>query len=105
MPLPRGKLMLRCQFCIHAHLKMPKKVERSLTLGDFGWWEGERGVETRLATHQRAALFWSHTAIIFHCLVVYNLNTTAMKLYCSPLCFTIGPQEALILIFFESFER
>ena len=100
MQLPRGKLMLRCQFCIHAHLKMPKKMEGSLTLGDFGCWEGERGGETRLATHQCAALFWSHTAIIFHCLhwspflVVHSLNTTAMRLHCSPLCSTIAPQEA-----------
>ena len=106
MHLPRGKLMLRCQFCIHAHLKMPEKMEGSLTLGDFGCWEGERGGETRLATHQRAALFWSHTAIIFHCLywspflVVQNLNTTAMKLHRSPVCSTIAPQEAYNVDFF-----
>ena len=102
MQLPRGKLMLRCQFCIHAHLKMPEKMEGSLTLGDFGCWEGERGGKTRLATHQRAALFWSYTAIIFHCLhwspflVVHSFNAIAMRLHCysSPVCSTIAPQEA-----------
>ena len=27
-------------------------------------------------------------------LVAYNFNTTVMKLYWSPVCFTVGPQEA-----------
>ena len=30
---PRGKLMLRCQICIHAFLKMAEKRGRSTTLG------------------------------------------------------------------------
>ena len=87
-----GKLMLRCQICIHAFLKMPKKkTERSTTLGGE-----ERGPVWQ--PHQRAALFWSHTALLLSggWLITLTLNCGGVDLCVTQLllvCFEMSEFE------------